>query len=217
MLITFTGNAPPLNFIATLVYYISGQVLSGSKQTFLRLAGLCGVIGPLVALSSIALAVERSPWFSWTGNAMSDLGARANSSALFNTGLIVGGVLIAVFALGLRKSLKSRAIGNAGALAFLLTAAALCSVGIFPETAGDIHRYVSVVFFVLLVISLWLVGAALVQLGERGLGLVIIIAGVVAATVWAYPWPAEAIPELVAALAASACSITLGVRAFKSG
>jgi hypothetical membrane protein len=198
-----------------LVYYISGQALSGSKQTFLRVAGLCGVIGPLVALSCIALAVERSPWFSWTGNALSDLGARENSSALFNSGLIVGGALIVVFALGLRESLKGRAIGNAGALAFLLTAAALCSVGIFPETAGDIHSYVSVAFFVLLVISLWLVGVALVQLGERGLGLVIIIAGDVAAAVWAFPWPAEAIPELIAALAASACSITLGVRLFK--
>jgi len=189
--------------------------LSGSKQTFLRVAGLCGVIGPLVALSSIALAVERSPWFSWTGNALSDLGARGNSTTIFNTGLIVGGVLIAAFALGLRDSLKGRALGNAGALAFLLTATALCSVGIFPETAGDIHSYVSVAFFVMLVVSLWLVGAALVQLSEMGLGLVMIIAGVVAAAVWALPWPAEAIPELIAALAASACSITFGVRLFK--
>jgi len=173
------------------------------------------VIGPLVALSSIALAVGRSAWFSWTGNALSDLGARANSSALFNSGLIVGGVLIVVFALGLRQSLKGRALGNAGALAFLLTAAALCSVGILPEAAGDIHSYVSVAFFVLLVISLWLVGAALVQLGKRGFGLVMIIAGVFAAAVWALPWPAVAIPELIAALAASACSITLGIRLFR--
>jgi hypothetical protein len=55
-----------------------------------------------------------------------------------------------------------------------------------------------------------------VQLGERSLGLVIIIAGVLAAAVWTLPWPAEAIPELVAALAASVCSITLGVRLFRS-
>jgi len=189
--------------------------LSGSKQTFLRVAGLCGVIGPLVALSSIALAVERSPWFSWSGNALSDLGARGNSTTLFNSGLIVGGALIFLFALGLRESLKSRALGNAGALSFLLTTAALCSVGIFPETAGDIHSHVSVAFFVLLVISLWLVGTALVQLGERMLGALVAVAGVVAAAVWALPWPAVAIPELIAALTASACSITLGVRLFK--
>jgi hypothetical membrane protein len=202
-------------FIAALVYYIPGHALPGSKQTLLRIAGLCGVAGPLVALLSIALAVRRSPWFSWTGNALSDLGAHGNPTILFNGGLIVGGILIAVFALGLRESIKGRAIGNAGSLAFLLTAAALCSVGIFPETAGDIHRIVSIIFFVLLVISLWLVGAALVQLGERGLGLVIIIAGFVAAAVWALPWPAEAIPEFVAALSASACSIALGIRLFK--
>jgi len=180
-------------------------------------AGICGVAGPLVALSFIAISILRSPWFSWTGNALSDLGAQPPSSCLFNTGLILGGILIGIFAVGLLESLKGRALGNVGALMFLLTAAALSSVGIFPETAGDIHSYVSVAFFVLLVISLWLVGAALVQFGERRLGALVAVAGVVAAAVWALPWPAIAIPEFIAALAASACSITLGIRLFKRG
>jgi hypothetical membrane protein len=191
--------------------------LPSSKQTWLKVAGICGVAGPSVALSFIAVSILRAPWFSWTGNALSDLGARPPSSCLFNTGLILGGILIGVFAVGLRESVKDRALGNAGALMFLLTAVALCSVGIFPETAGDIHSHVSVAFFVLLVISLWLVGAALVQLGERRLGTLVVVAGVVAAAVWVLPWPAVAIPEFIAALAASACSMTLGVRSFKRG
>jgi len=116
---------------------------------------------------------------------------------------------------GLRWSLRGKALGNAGALVLLLSAVALCAIGIFPETAGDIHLYVSVAFFVLIVPSLWLIGAALVQLGERNLGVLVIIAGVVAAAVWALPWPAVAIPETISSLAASACSITLGVRLFR--
>jgi len=193
---------------------IAGETLSDSKQTWLKVAGICGVAGPLVALSFIAVSILRSPWFSWTGNALSDLGAQPPSSCLFNTGLILGGILIGVFAVGLRESLRGKVLGNVGGLTLLLMAAALCAVGIFPETAGDIHLYFSIAFFVLLVISLWLVGAGLVQLGERKLGTLVAVAGVVAAAVWALPWPAVAIPELIAALAASACSITLGVRLF---
>jgi len=191
--------------------------LPGSKQKWLKVAGICGVAGPLVALSFIAISIARSQWFSWTGNALSDLGARAPSSCLFNTGLILGGILIGVFAVGLRESIRGRALGNVGGLTLLLSGAALSAVGIFPETAGDIHLYVSIAFFVLIVLSLWLVGAALVQLGERNLGLLVVIAGVVAAAVWALPWPAVAIPETISSLAASACSITLGVRLFKRG
>ncbi|MCS7131176.1 MAG: DUF998 domain-containing protein, partial [Hadesarchaea archaeon] len=96
--------------------------------------------------------------------------------------------------------------------ALALAGAALCAVGIFPESAGDIHFYVSVAFFTLLVISLWLVGVALIQLGERKLGSSIVSAGILAAAVWALPWPAVAIPEAVASLAASACCVALGVK-----
>lgn len=189
--------------------------MPNSKRTWLRVAGLCGVAGPLVVLSLIAIAISRSPWFSWTANALSDLGAREQSAALFNSGLILGGVLVGAFAVGLRESLGGKALGNVGAFIFLLTAAALCAVGVFPETAGDIHLYASLAFFVLLVISLWLMGAALVQLGERRVGTPVAVAGAVAALVWALPWPAVAIPEIIASLAASACSITLGARLFK--
>ena len=190
--------------------------MSGSKRVMLKVAGGCGVAGPLVALSLIALAISSSPEFSWTENALSDLGV-GGSAGLFNSGLIIGGLLIGVFAVGLWKSIRGRTLGNVGGFTFLLTAAALCAVGIFPETAGDIHLYVSVAFFVLLVISLWLVGAALVQLREKMLGLLLIIVGLFAAAVWALysVWPSLALPETISALAAFACLIVLGVRLFR--
>jgi len=183
----------------------------------LKLACLCGVAGPAVAFSLIALALARSPWFSWTANALSDLGTRAESAALFNLGLIAGGGLLCVFAAGLWRSLRGKALGRAGGLAFLLSAAALCGVGVFPETAGRIHLYFSLAFFVGLVVALWLVGGALIQLGERRLGALVVGASVGAGAVWALPWPAVAIPEIISSFAAAACSITLGVRLFKRG
>jgi hypothetical membrane protein len=91
----------------------------------------------------------------------------------------------------------------------------LCAIGIFPETAGDIHFYVSVAFFVLLPMSLFLNGVAMMQeSSERKTGLFTITAGIVAATVWMLQWSAVAIPEIIAALAAFVWSIVLGIRMF---
>lgn len=180
----------------------------------LKVAGACGVAGPLVALSLVALAISRSPWFSWTENALSDLGVQG-SPALFNSGLIIGGLLSFVFALGLRGVLRARVLGQVGAVVLLLGSVALCCIGIFPESAGNLHTYVSAAFFLSFPAALWLVGVALVQKREKGMGVFVIVAGVFALAVWALPWPAIAIPELLAALAFSACSIGLGARLFK--
>jgi hypothetical membrane protein len=171
----------------------------------------------LVVILSILTAIELSPNFSWTNNALSDLGVQDQSSTAFNSGLIIGGVIIAVFALGLWMSLRSKILGNLGGFLLLLSSAALCGIGIFTENAGDIHLYVSVAFFALVVLSLWIIGATLVQMKEKMLGLLLIIAGLFAAAVWAlYPvWPSLALPETISALAAFACLITLGVRLFK--
>ena len=180
----------------------------------LKVAGLCGVTGPIITISLIALAISRSPWFSWTENALSDLGVHG-SSAMFNSGLLIGGLLSCAFALGLREVLRSRILGHVGAVILLLGSVAMCGIGIFTESAGELHTYVSVAFFVLFPVALWLVGAALVQKREKGMGLFVIVAGVFAVAVWALPWPAVAIPEILSALAFSACSIGLGARLFK--
>lgn len=180
-----------------------------------KLACLCGLAGPAVAFSLIALALARAPWFSWQANALSDLGAEAASATPFNLGLIAGGALLCFFALGLWKLLGGKTLGKAGGLAFLFTGAALCGVGIFPETAGRVHSWFSLAFFVGLVVSLWVVGGALIQLGERGIGAFVVGAGVVAGAIWALPWPAVAIPELISSLAGAACSASLGVKLFK--
>jgi len=191
----------------------SGVLLSLKRAITLRTAGICGVLTPIIVLTSILLAIYYSPWFSWTENALSDLGVQGIAAILFNPSLIVGGILTIIFAIGLREFLLNKTLGRIGTLVLILDAAMLCAIGIFPETAGVIHRYVSVAFFVLLPISLFLIGVAMMQEpSERKLGLFTIIAGIAAATVWMLQWRAAAIPEIIAVFAASVWSMVLGIR-----
>jgi len=191
----------------------SGVLLSSKRAITLRTAGVCGVLTPVIVLTLILLAIYYSPWFSWTENALSDLGVQGTAAILFNSSLVVGGVLTIIFAIGLREILLNKTLGRIGTLILILDATILCAVGIFPETAGVIHLYVSVAFFVLFPISLFFIGVAMMhEPSERKLGLFTVIAGIVTATVWMLPWRAVAIPEIIAALAASVWSIVLGIR-----
>lgn len=184
-------------------------------SVLLRIAGLCGVIGPIISLSFIALAIAYSPWFNWFKNALSDLGV-GEAALIFNSGLIVGGVLNTIFAFGLMQILRKQVLGLLGASILILSAISLCAIGVFPESAGRIHLYVSISFFALLAISLLIIGAALVQdSSQRYLGLYSILTVVVAAiAAVAVPHQGAAIPEIIGSLAASVWSIVFSIKLF---
>lgn len=187
------------------------------KGRFIKIAGLCGVIGPVIALSSISLSILYAPWFSWIKNALSDLGVYGISAVIFNSGLIICGVLTAIFGIGVQEILPKRILSSIGRITLTLDCIDLCAIGIFPETAGRIHFYVSVVFFVLLSISLILIGAdALREQSRRKEGIYMILSGILTAVVWLFPWEGVAIPETVAALTISLWSMVLGFRLFRS-
>jgi len=187
-------------------------MVSPKRTVLLKIAGLCGVIGPIISLSFIALAITYSPWFDWFKNALSDLGV-GEAALIFNSGLIIGGVLTTILAIGLMRILKKHVLGLVGAFILVLSSISLCAIGVFPESAGRTHFYVSFAFFSLLVISLFLIGATLTQkASQRYLGVFSILAGVVAATAWAVPHEGVAIPEIIASLAGSAWSIVLCIR-----
>ncbi len=204
---------------ANAIILVRWQGLPKSKRVpTLRVAGLCGVITPILVLTLIALAISYSPWFSWTENALSDLGVQGIAAVLFNSSLIIGGVLMSIFAVGLREVLRSRTLEHAGTLILILDAAVLCAIGVFPETAGRIHFYVSVAFFTLFPMSMFLIGASMTRFSsEKKLGLFTVLIGAAAAVVWAFPWEAVAIPEIVAGLALSVWSIVFGARLLFSG
>jgi len=192
--------------------------LSKSKRVvLLKFALLCGVISPLISLSFIALAIAYTPRFNWFTWALSDLGVH-EAALIFNPGLIIGGILAITFAIGLMQVLRKQVLGLVGAFTLVLSSINLCAIGVFPESAGRIHFYVSLAFFVLLAISLLLIGASLIQeSSQRYLGLFTILTVVVAVvTVLAVPHEGAAIPEIIAALAASVWAVVTSIKLYKS-
>ena len=178
----------------------------------LKFALLCGVLSPIISLSFIALAIAYTPQFNWYTWALSDLGVH-QAALIFNSGLIIGGILAAIFAVGLVQIFRKQVLGFVGAFTLVLSSISLCAIGVFPESAGQIHSLVSYAFFVLLGISLLLIGAALIrEPSQRYLGLftiLTVVAGSVAA--WAVPHEGVAIPEMIGALAASVWAVVLSV------
>ncbi|UCF50178.1 MAG: DUF998 domain-containing protein, partial [Thermoplasmatales archaeon] len=100
-----------------------------------KLAGLCGIIMPFVFLINILIAMLFSPWFKWTNNAISDLGAGGISAFFLNNGLIFSGFLGFIFSIGLIKILSIKAGGYLLAISSL----SLICVGLFPVTIFNLH------------------------------------------------------------------------------
>jgi hypothetical membrane protein len=170
------------------------------KKKMMMVAWVCGILASIVVLSSVLVAISQSPWFSWTANALSDLGVRGAAS-IFNSGLIVGGILMMVFAAGL-LIVGGRALERMGAALLFIGAIALSCIGVFTESAGDIHTYVAVAFFGISAISFFLIGAGLMVAGSKKFGLLTVLAGVLVGLPWAFvsTWSGLAIPETLSAV-----------------
>jgi hypothetical membrane protein len=148
----------------------------------------------LALYSSIGISVVLSPWFSWTGNALSDLGNVSHSSVapIFNVGLLTTGFLLILYAM---FSLRGTASKTAWSLA--LTGFSLQVVGGLNENYGILHFYVSVLLFLMLLVT------SMIYLFEKKskLALLVLVAVI--------PWllysqqiffRGEALPELISSL-----------------
>lgn len=115
-----------------------------------RVCTLFGIVGPVVGYICIGVSIALSPWFSWQTSALSDLGhaVKSDAASIFNFGLLFAGLFIAVYAVtAFRKHAKYTSIF------LLLSAFTLQLVAVFDEVYGVLHMVVSVLFFVLLIIS----------------------------------------------------------------
>jgi len=179
-----------------------------------RASAASGFFAPVAGLSMVLLAVYSAPWFSWTGNALSDLGV-GDTAPIFNAGLIVAGFTGIIFALGLGRFIFTSKVGRAGTIALLFSCISLVSIGVFPESAGRIHYWVSVAFFVSLPVSMFILAGAMVipDLG-RNLPYILLTVtlAVVAAVPWGLPHDGVAIPEIISSVAGSAWFFVFGSR-----
>ncbi len=188
------------------------------KTTWLKASGICGILTPIIAFTCILLAISYSPSFSWTQNALSDLGIQSGTTApLFNYGLISSGIMALIFACGLFSFLGDMLFGKIGAAVFTLAVVSLTAIGVFPESVRPTHFYVSVAFFMLFPISMLLIVATFLLADKKQLGWFTFMVAMIAAVPWVLQFTVPyvenvAIPETISAVSASMWAIALGYK-----
>jgi hypothetical membrane protein len=177
---------------------------------------LLAIIGPAVALSTIAVSILLSPWFSFTDNALSDLGVH-DVAPIFNAGLITCGLLCSFFAASLLVKKGSAPFERMGALFLLAACVFLLCIGIFTEDFGNIHYSVSVGFFVTLLLAALILGIAWSSKKEtRSLGIIGLCVALIGIAGWSVSWgDGVAIPELLSAVPACVWLFALGIWAYR--
>jgi hypothetical membrane protein len=176
-----------------------------NEAVWLKVAGICGFLTPILAFALIFSAIAAYPEFSWLDNALSDLGiVEGITAALFNSGLLISGALCLIFATGLFVYLKKHIAGKIGASIFILASIALFAIGVFPENISPTHYIVSVAFFALLPISLLVTTGAFWLMHKARMAVFTLLVAVAAATPWVLYFAINyvlgvAIPEAVSA------------------
>ncbi len=172
--------------------------------------GYFGIIAPIFGFAMVFAAISTAPWFSWTENALSDLGVEGLTAIIFNDGLGMTACLLALFSVGVYEMTKMDIYGKASFALLFAAAVFLLFIGVFPETAGRIHFYFSVAFFVTIPISVWAFAAHAWRRGMRNMAYLSIASGVIAALAWLPSWDGVAIPEAVSALSVGIWCEVLG-------
>jgi len=195
--------------------------MKGKAKTLLEISGASGIVAPVVAFTFVLVAIASYPEFSWTENALSDLGVKAGATAiLFNCGLVIGGGLALVFALGLCTYLGGKLLGRIGTLIFVLDILALIAVAVFPENVEPAHYYASVAFFAFFPLSMLVICAAFLLMAQVKMALFTFLSAISMVIVWIIQFtvqfsPGVAIPETLSALSMSMWVIVLGIQILK--
>jgi hypothetical membrane protein len=186
-----------------------------------RLVAGLGVAAVAVSLGGIFTAVALAPWFSFFGDALSNLGELGRPTApVFNGALLVGGALGAGFVVAVWSRTDDGLRG--AALAVLLLAVVFMALtGAFP-LPDPLHFAVAPLFFLLLTLGLFVWGAGDYAAGRPARGGAFVVAAVLHVVSWVWwlllgwPGPGVAVPELVGSLSLAAWTLWLSVDAYRA-
>jgi hypothetical membrane protein len=188
-----------------------------------KIGASSGIVAPIVGFICILSAIATYPQFSWTNNALSDLGVVPGiTENLFNFGLFASGLLAFNFALfGLVTYFGKSWVGKIGSAVFAASTLALIAIGVFNENFSPTHYLVSVGFFMLAPISLFILTCGFWLSHQRGMAVFTVLVGLAAALPWlllfAFNYvPNVAIPEFLSGLAVSAWVILLAAKMLKA-
>ena len=129
-----------------------------SRNTIpIRLAGISGIIGSTLPLIMILASTILDKSFSWNKNALSDIGV-SQLAWLFNSALVVGGLLNLMFAFGLRNYLSKAIWLKIGVSLITVSSISLSLVGVFTENYSIVHAIVALGYLLLTPLGLICIG-----------------------------------------------------------
>ncbi len=128
-----------------------------SKKLIPILTAFSGIVIPLLFVGGLLGALLYAPWFSWTHNAISDLGRPQYGLYFFNYLLTAIGILLLIFSIGLYLLLRGPRFGPA---ALGLSSLYFIGVGLFP-LPHQIHVEISGLFFIAFSLGFFLLGLKL--------------------------------------------------------
>ncbi len=157
-----------------------------------------------VFTAGVLLSSQQNPWWSLYRNAFSDLGGpKANAPWIFNSALIIAGVLFCMFSIGVLGLSKSRVTSFASGLLFT-AGVFLALIGVYPSGTRP-HFFVATWFYLQSFMGMAVLGVGLLLEKRLVHGIALLLLGVlpvplsllVEATIG---WPSVAILELAGAL-----------------
>lgn len=150
--------------------------MKGFKPIYGAWSGLLGALA-FALLWSWAVVADGSWQFGV--DTLSELGRIGRGGRdIFNFGVILASLLWLPFALGLMKMLPSSWLSRIGGSLFLVSAAFLFAIGIFPIDSGTPHTVASWAFFITALVSLLMLATPLYHM--EGLGVIPMIASITA-------------------------------------
>ncbi len=114
-----------------------------------------GIAATLSFITLFIAAVSQYPGYSIDTRYLSDLGVGAGSAFIFNSAVIIAGVLGLIFSWGMLWHLQKR--GRAGAVLFGAASVSLICIGIFTEKEQALHYLFYGIFFILSAVSALLI------------------------------------------------------------
>jgi hypothetical membrane protein len=183
----------------------------------LRLSGLCGIFGSVLPLIMVVAATVLSSWFRWDTNALSELGL-GEESGLFNSAVLLGGVLNFLFALGLRQYLNGEKLVKTGAASVIMSSVCLALVGIFTIDYHLMHGVAALGYFVLAPVGFLMIGFGTKESAIKKLSVACGITALLAILVLpiivlVLPFKVGfAVPELIEALVISAWTVFMSAK-----
>ena len=197
--------------------YVKNPRAKAKNQMIIRLGGLCGIVGSVLTIVMVYAATIISPWFRWATNALSELGV-GEVSSIFNSAVMIGGVLNFLFAVGLREYLGGRRLAKVGVALIMLGSASLALVGVFTIAYPVLHSIVALGEFVLAPIGFILIGFSANDSAVKKLSIATGIAALIAILILpvvllALPFTVGfAVPEMIEALIVATWIIFMGTK-----